>query len=214
MPQFDRSTNPMSPRDGVAAYERARYAHLDQRVLNALEHRLIARLIGSIGIARPTLLNAPCGFGRFADIVEKKTARRVFLDLHPGMVRRCNSTLGPRGFNIVNGSLRNLPFDDAAFDVVMNIRFFHHYFEQSDRRTMLAELARVSKRFVILTYYQRSWIHSLNKKYARKKNRIVLLERAAFETELAEAGLRVVSAHRVAPAVHAQTFLLLEKTGG
>jgi len=205
------SPNPMVAIGGSAEYEAKRYRHLDQRIVNRLEHRLIDRLLAASGTEGRSLLNVPCGYGRFSEILDRRYRRICCYDLQPeilGMALRRHGKASAFG---VNGSIRRLPFADGSFDMVMSIRFFHHYFEDQDRLAMLRELHRVTRKSLLITYYRRNFLHALTRWVNRMGGDILMLDRRAFLDELASAGFRPVIEKSPLSFLHAQRFLLLEK---
>ena len=203
--------NPMSPPDGTLKYERRRYAHLDQKIVDSIEHRIVKKLLLKAKITSGSILNSPCGYGRFTNLFNLLKLKITFFDLHPKMVTRCRNSYGSNEHSFINGSIRTLPFKNKTFDAVINIRFFHHYFEQEDRLIMLRELQRVTKRYLILTYYNNTVAHKIIKKINDKGNRIVMFKKKEFYRELLSVGLKPVIEKAPLPVLHAQRFLLLEK---
>lgn len=201
----------MSPPDGTDSYERKRYAHLDQRIVNAREHNVMKTLLNMIPQKNSRVLNAPCGFGRFSGLFAPSNTPVTYFDLHPKMVLRCKQQYGVRENTFINGNLRFLPFKNDSFDLVMTIRFFHHYFTPHDRIEMLRELQRVCRRHIIITYYRNTVLHKLAKKLNNKGNKIVMFDKSQFNREVESARLRVVCEKVPLPLFHAQRFVLLEK---
>jgi ubiquinone/menaquinone biosynthesis C-methylase UbiE len=202
----------MSPPDGVLDYERTRYTHVDQMIVNKLEHRALQRLLVRAGLRGGALLNVPCGYGRFTRMLAGLGDALYYLDLHPQMVRRSRERHAADVAGFVNGSMRALPFRDNAFEMVVTVRFFHHFFDTDDRRGMLRELSRVSARHVLLTYYRPTRLHALTKRLNPKGHRIVMLDRDGFRNELRAAGLEPLKECALMPLVHAQRFVLCAKT--
>jgi ubiquinone/menaquinone biosynthesis C-methylase UbiE len=201
----------MAPIGASADYERSRYRHLDQRIVNRLEYRLVDRLLEASDTAGKNILNVPCGYGRFSEILNRRYREICCFDLQPeilGLAIRRHPAELVYG---VNGTIRRLPFADSSFDIVMSIRFFHHYFDEEDRRLMLRELSRVARKNVLITYYKHNFLHRLARKLNRMGHGILMLDRRSFLKELAAAGLRPVAERSPLSFLHAQRFLLLEK---
>lgn len=211
LPKKASHPNPMSPPDGVLKYEKKRYAHFDQKIVNFLEHKILNKFLSKTTITGGQILNVPCGFGRFTHLFNSFKLKISFFDLHPKMIIRCLEKFNDKKHSFINGSIRTLPFKSKSFDAVINIRFFHHYFEAEDRLLMLRELQRVSKKYVILTYYIDTIIHKFIKKLNDKGHRIIMLKRKEFYRELLSVGLKPVREKAPLPFLHAQRFLLLEK---
>jgi len=203
--------DPMSPEGGTEKYERTRYRHLDQRIVNHLEHRMLDRLLEASGTKGRSLLNIPCGYGRFSEILNESYRQVCCCDLQPEilqMAMRRNSAEMAFG---VNGTIRRLPFADGSFDMVMSIRFFHHTFDDEDRIAMLEELRRVTRKNLLITYYARNFLHELTRKTHNMADDIIMLDRGSFLGELSAIGLRPVIEKAPLSFLHAQRFLLLEK---
>ena len=205
------SPNPMSPPDGALKYEKKRYAHFDQKIVNSLEHKIVKKILSKTTIIGGQILNVPCGFGRFTPLFNNFDVKISFFDLHPKMVIRCLEKFKDKKHSFINGSIRALPFKNNSFNAVITIRFFHHYFEKEDRLLMLRELQRVSRKYVILTYYIDTIIHKFIKKLNDKGHRIIMLKRKEFHRELLSVRLKPVIEKAPLPFLHAQRFLLLEK---
>ncbi len=201
----------MSSPDGIRKYEKKRYRHFDQKLINQLEHRIMYKLLRKAHIENGHILNVPCGFGRFTAILNAFNLKILYFDLHPKMVKRCREQFETNGHSFMNGTIRKLPFKNRCFDAIMTIRFFHHYFDDHDRLLMLRELQRVSKKYVIVTYYKTSFLHTIIKKFNNRGNRIIMLKRKQFYKELETAGLKPIMEKSPLPFLHAQRFLLLEK---
>jgi SAM-dependent methyltransferase len=80
--------------DGVRDYERRRYRGIDQRIVHARETHLIRKCFGRICAAQglpqggAAVLDLPCGYGRFTDLLRAYAGRMVASDLSFEMVRR------------------------------------------------------------------------------------------------------------------------------
>ena len=96
---------------------------------------------------------------------------------------------------------RRMPFDDGAFDLAWN---FNVMTRADDPQTLLAELARVSRRHVLIFVPNRHnyafWLHRLHHRVAKEPwdhGRIDLMEPAAWRSLFARAGLRVTQTFHV-----------------
>jgi SAM-dependent methyltransferase len=213
------SANKPFDRSGVADYEKRRYRGLDQKLVDRREKHILRRLFGKIRIPGRTvlILDAPCGYGRFTELILGEGARLVSSDLAFPMVERAvNGNRDPRRLGgVVSDFRRGLPFKAEAFDYVFSMRLFHHLHEAADRKAVLDEFARTAKSGAILSFYRVRGIHAFQRKLRRliRRNRreIKMVPGETFEKEVREAGFVI---ERVAPlfrGIHAQHILLLKK---
>src|SRR5262249_23657789 len=61
------------------------------------------------------------------------------------------------GLDVVRGDALRLPFADASFDLVTAVKFAHH-FSGAGLVSLLAELARVARRRVLVLDIRRHWV--------------------------------------------------------
>lgn len=211
--------------DGVRDYERRRYRGIDQRIVHARETRLIERCFAAIGAAEGadirTILDLPCGYGRFSGLLRPRARRLVNSDLSLEMVKRATrETRGAQaqeGRAGASGAVANakqgLPFKDGVFDVVFSLRFFHHVHEPGDREAILREFRRVSSGWAIVSFYRMSGLHAVQRRvrrlFGKSRTRIKMIEPGTFEREAAAAGFEVVKVAPLFRGLHAYHLALL-----
>ena len=103
---------------GPVIYADWRHSSLGE-ITEALEHRLIFRLTGSL--RDKLVLDAGCGDGTLAQAAAGQEAARVTgCDLDPRMVEKARATAARNGMRIdfAVARLQALPFPDNTFDVV------------------------------------------------------------------------------------------------
>ena len=96
-----------------------------------------------------TVLDAPCGAGRFSEILASRGARVLALDLSPAMLR----TAARVAAGAARGELERLPLADRSVEGALCFRFLHHVPSSAQRARILAELTRVSKSFVVVSFF-------------------------------------------------------------
>ncbi len=116
--------------------------------------------------------------------------------------------------------LGRLPLQNGAVDCVLNVRFMVH-FGPEERTQFLSEMARVSRRYVLVNYN-----HKYNIKYALRRIRAAFgrveskkvsrkSSRSELNAETTAADLRVVKIFRgnpLLPFMNERWLVLLEKT--
>ncbi len=204
---------PIMNQKEVQHYERTRYSHLDQWLINILEQLIVRNFIEKNELKGLTLLDIPCGFGRFSPLFLRYKIKLTSADISHAMVERTKSNLsqisGEKNFLV--SSVKELPFKDNSFDATFTVRLLHHNFTRDERINILRELRRVSKRYVIVTMYRWTLFHKLTRKIRRLKRVIIMLSMKEMEEEIRASGLRIVKKRVLMPIFHSQVFLLLEK---
>ncbi len=172
-----------------------------------------------VGMARKALelagrpgsvLDLPCGTGRFWAMLAEEPGRRIFVADNSQDMIDAGLELRPREVVArIEKSFRCSAFDtglpDNFVECVFSIRLLHHIEKSEDRVKMLKEFARISSGTVIVSLWVdgnfRAWRHEINE--ARKartrgadrpRDRFVF-KRAEIERDFAAAGLELIG-HR------------------
>jgi SAM-dependent methyltransferase len=122
------------------------------------ESYLIRRYIRRTGRSR-AILEIPCGGGRLTPAFADATDLVIEADIAIGQVRygRQASKLDvPRVW--MTASAFHIPLRNRSVDGVVCVRLSHHLPTAAERERLFAELLRVSRRFAIVTFFDR---HSL-----------------------------------------------------
>jgi len=199
------------PPENAAGYRRHRFATSRRmRRLDRLEQRFAADVMRVAG-AEASVLDAPCGSGRFFDVF-RAAGRVTMLDFNQTMLDVIAAEHGGDGrLALVRGDCAALPFADGSFDLVFCMRLFHHLADDGTRRQVLGELSRVSRRHVALSYYD-----SLSWRYIRRAVRGATPSGHSIRLPrllalAGQAGLRLVRRFPGFSFVEQQRMLLLEK---
>jgi SAM-dependent methyltransferase len=194
-------------------YQRQRYRSLDQAWVNWREQRLLARLLTQCQLANRTVLDVPCGYSRLAPLYARLGITAVGADVSYDMARLAAAThTQHQGEHWLCADILALPFSDSTFDSVLCIRLLHHRFSDAERQRILAELARVSRRLVIISFYQPTLLHTLARYWRGTRGRLAMMTSVHLRKLAQASGLQV---QRVLPLLrfcHAQTFVVLSKT--
>jgi SAM-dependent methyltransferase len=117
-------------------------------VLGGREHEAFRRHIIELAelSGNEDVLDAGCGTGlTMLRIAEQYPTCRVYgIDLSPKMIEVARNDAVERGLDVDLriGSITNLPYSDATFDVVLTNIMFHHL-DLIEKRQAVAEIARV-----------------------------------------------------------------------
>lgn len=131
------------------SYERHRRPNAQDgyhALVDDLEVELCARYASGKDI-----LECGCGTGLILQRLAEFAHRAVGIDLSPGMLSLARS----RGLDVLEGSVTDLPFEDATFDVTCSFKVLAHV---PDIGRALAEMARVTRPGgVILAEFYNPW---------------------------------------------------------
>ncbi len=198
----------------AAAYNHGYQRRVHKRFGTRHEWTLIRRHIAKVGHSR-VILELPCGGGRITPAFADATDFLIEADIAIGQVRylRATSTVGtPQAW--ITASAFHIPLRDNSVDGTICIRLAHHLPTAAERERLFRELFRVSKRFVIVTYFDHYSLKNLTRRmrhpFDRKPPKLTMTtERVA---ELArEAGARLVAAPPLSRIASGHRFALIVK---
>lgn len=146
-------------------YNEAYQTRATKRWSTNREHRLLRKLLGCQPRSE-VLLDLPSGGGRLSPVLEEYTDVLVEADIGLGQLHyaRRNHPADKTDRVWMTASGYHIPFQDGSVDGVVCCRLCHHLPTPEERERLLSELLRVSRRFVIMTYFD---YHSM-KNYVRR----------------------------------------------
>lgn len=164
----------------------------------------VTRLLDRHGIRPSTVLDAPSGTGRLEPALASRCKDYIALDRSPSMLAE-----HPRGRRLL-GSVQALPFADDRFDLVVCCRLLHHL-EAEERRAVLAELVRVSRGWVLASFWDatswHAWRRRSGLRRASRPDTRRACTRAQIGADLAAAGAQVRGFAASFRFVSPQTFV-------
>src|SRR5262249_28006494 len=135
----------------AAAYDRTRFGSFLRRVNNRVWMRAVRRALDEVRPEGP-VLDLPCGTGRLAALFRAMGVRAIGADFSGEMLAIARSKgEGP----LAMADAERLPFRTGSVDGIVSLRFLHHP-QGEARARILAEIARVARRFAVLDYRYRN----------------------------------------------------------
>lgn len=198
-------------------YDRERFSSFAGGVFDYLEKKTIKKVLrrarrqGYIS----TVLDIPCGTGRITECFLKQGLQVLGGDISQEMIAVAHTKLARFGDRVAFSrlDLDQLDLPDSTYDLVSCIRLFHHL-DTEQRSAVLRELARVSRRYVLVNvsysspfYRQRRRL----KKWLRQGVSRTSSTWVEIQRETRDAGLQVVGSYFVLPFVSEDLVLLLGK---
>lgn len=151
-------------------YEKKFTCSFKNKRLNKLERDFGRYAFELVGIDSH-IVDVPCGSGRFFEIFSK--ARQLtMLDYSINMLKICEERFGaPDNVRLIEADISSLPLPDNSADLCFCMRLFHHMESDQVRLSALKELARVSKKYVALSFYNKNCWRFYRKKILGKQHR-------------------------------------------
>jgi len=129
------------------------YKKLSKMINTTREHSVLHRLLR----AQPrsaTLLDLPAGGGRLSPALEQHTDLLIESDAALGQLLYGAADPALKKTAVrMTASAFHIPLKSGAVDATVCCRLSHHLPTTAERERLVAELLRVSKRFVIMTFF-------------------------------------------------------------
>lgn len=172
------------------------------------------------------VLDLPCGSGRLEAMLVDRDFEVVAADYSIPMIevaRACHAEgvlANParrERLRFEQQDIMNTTFEDDSFDAVICNRLFHHYPEPHTRRRALAELARICRGRLIVSYYDNFALSALKFHLVHWLRGVEPVDRvpissADFRADYEAVGLRCVRTLPVRYGISPQTYLVLDRT--
>ena len=214
---FDHNTGWKS-RSVAEHYDGRRFTSLGGRLFDRAEKHAISACLDAAEQVSPVkeMLDLACGTGRISEFLAARGYQLTCGDISDEMLRVAKMRLESAG--AVNATFLNLDIykidqPDAHFDCVSAFRLFQHLTSEQRGRA-LREMARISRRFVLVNVMHTSTYYEVVRKLRRALGRYATRYTSSQEEtdrELNFAGLRIVRSIFTQPGFNGNRVLLLEK---
>ena len=148
----------------AAAYNAKYRDRWTKRLSTWREFGLLDRMLSNQGRCK-VLLDLPCGGGRLSLPMARYADLLLEADIAAGQLRYgCVHGRVPTRQAWMLASGFHIPLRDASVDGTVCVRLNHHLPTEAERERLVRELLRVSKRFLIMTFFD---YHSLKNRLRR-----------------------------------------------
>jgi SAM-dependent methyltransferase len=157
------------------------------------------------------VLNIPCGGGRLSQPLARACSKLIEADVALPQVRFARDHGDYSGVGQMfwmTSSAFHLPCIDDGFDGVVCARLIHHFDDPSDHRRLLAELCRVAKKFVIVSFNDSFSVKAISRKLRGRPNLHTLSTRMVDEMARPH-GFTLKTAPSVSPLGSRHRYALL-----
>jgi 2-polyprenyl-3-methyl-5-hydroxy-6-metoxy-1,4-benzoquinol methylase len=219
---YEQTKTRFDSANDAAIYSRKHGGHARDR----REQHCIAAAMQACNLAPDSyVLDLPCGAGRLSPMIIDAGHRLVAADSSPHMVseaekawRQLNGNDAVRRAK-VTFEVRDVMatgYASDTFEVVICNRLLHHFTEPATRSRALAELARISKRYVIASFFNAGALDARRKKLGqiitgKVATKRVPIKVTEFAVDAAIAGLRIVGEFPTFGMISPQHYVLLER---
>ena len=172
-----------------------------RRLSNCRDHQIARKALRIAGNPK-SVLDTPCGTGRFWDVLVEDPNRLIHASdynqtmINAGMLNRPKAITNR--IQSFQASAFDLPVPDRFVDNIFCIRFVHHLGKSEDREMLLKEFHRVTKDTVILSLWvdgnlkaKRRQVLDSRREVRSYQNRFVIPVKT-IEAEFAANGFAVV----------------------
>jgi 2-polyprenyl-3-methyl-5-hydroxy-6-metoxy-1,4-benzoquinol methylase len=190
-------------------YIKSRFGSKRMNKIDEIEKELTDHFVSLIG-GDSTLLDIPCGSGRFLN--RFRGLRRVIaMDINKGMVDEAEMRNPFDNIEFMLSGVQKIPLENNAVDAVFCMRLLHHIENKNEIKAIMAEIARVSRKFVLISFYRKGGLRYWLKKIRGKKISGKPIDCDEMIKLCESVGLSFFEIHKL-PAT-TQTILLLLKNG-
>ena len=192
------------------AYERKRFTEYRRmRKLDKFEKKFAVRLFEMVG-KDSAILDIPCGNGRFYEVFSG-VRELVLADYSENMLTATEERIGSVGnVRLIQADISSIPLSDNSMDLCFCMRLFHHMKNEDIRVAALKDLARVSRKYVAFSFYDKKCLRYFWRKCLGKKIRGNYTTIEDFVKLAKPFGLKLVSSFRC-DFIEQQTLVLFEK---
>lgn len=170
------------------------------------EVHLIDRVFASIPVC--TVLDLPCGNGRFSSHLARKGYAVSAADYSVAMLNLAEQDFGANKLNIDTHQedIERLTFADQSFDTVLCFRLFHHFPDSLTRTRAVSELCRVAHNNVVISYFSPFSVTSikngLRAKFGGKKSKKYSTPLSELKKYFASHGFELHENNALMPFIH------------
>jgi ubiquinone/menaquinone biosynthesis C-methylase UbiE len=194
----------------------ARFDEGPRHRIDRREQRAVKRIFSALPHCR-SVLDVPSGAGRFAAVLTGPN--RVVIELDAAMEILCPAEQRARKQSVnaifVQGDASRLPLRNEVVDCIFCNRLLHHILRVEERGVILREFHRVTRRYVVVSFFDYHKFGALRRTLKTLKGRKPRYEdqptQEHFSVESTAAGFHVLAVVPTGPLWVTQKYFVLEK---
>lgn len=165
--------------------------------------------------ANSILFDCPCGVGRFVNTAIDMKLRYLGADVGFPMAKEARKVSTSRQvIGFANADAENMPLRDGSVDAVMIWRLLHHISDETQRKQMLREAARVTRSLILVSFHNplsATFVGRIPKRILKGDWKIGDITHWRLAREARECGLEVVEFKSFKKYVSINWFACLRK---
>lgn len=172
-----------------------------RKLSNWRDHQIVRKALRIAGNPK-SVLDTPCGTGRFWDVLAENPDRVIHAsDYSQNMIDAGMAYRAPelaKRVQAFQASAFSLPVPDNFVECIACIRFMHHLVKPEDRLTLLKEFHRVASDTVIVSLWVdgnlKSWVRNAREKKRNERHRYqnrLVIPAETIEQEFCQCGFEV-----------------------
>ncbi len=163
--------------EGAASFNTKYDREWHKRVCTQREYKVIQKCFGITG-AVDSILDLPSGAGRLFKAYQPFGKRFYAMDISHEMLKFARQNLAEWKPSMSVGSAFTMPLKDGSVDVAFSARLFHHVPDRDERHRYIRELCRVSRKYVVMTFFH-TWslkniLRMIRRPFNRKKQKVTM----------------------------------------
>jgi ubiquinone/menaquinone biosynthesis C-methylase UbiE len=163
--------------EGAASFNTKYDREWHKRVCTHQEFKVITKCFQITGPVE-SILDFPSGAGRLFKAYHPHGKQFFAMDLSLEMLKFARQNLAEWKPLLSTGSAFRMPLKDSCVDVAFSARLFHHVPDREERHQYIRELLRVSRKFVVMTFFH-TWslkniLRMIRRPFNKKKPKVTM----------------------------------------
>lgn len=197
--------------DKAKNYEKKRFTRsYRMRRLDRFEKAFALQIIEMLGNS-VHIVDVPCGDGRFFDIFSN-AKKLTMIDYSENMLATAKEKIGnAKNVEFVRADVSSLPLPADSAELCFCMRLFHHMKDDQINLAAFKELSRISNKYVVMSFYNKSCFRFYWRKLLRKKIRGSYVTFAHIVELASQAGLKFIKRTPRVNTIEPQCLVIFEK---
>lgn len=187
-----------------------------RRRIDKREQRAVRRIFAGLKDCH-SVIDVPSGAGRFIQTLSQGGRRVLEADVAFEILEYAQTRANKLKVDAqsMQGDAAHLPLIDGAVDCVFSNRLLHHIHASSERKALLREFHRISRRYAVVSFFNYKGLAQIRGFLKRLKGRVPPYAnqptQEEFRNEVTECGFRVKEVVATGMPWVSQKYFVLEK---